>query len=338
MDKVILLCYDIEVDAETKGLMNITRQIQIKLWLSVAIITVMVLVGELLGDTEVIFPEIAALTIGGLIAPKQPWRVDRLRMMILMTVSALLGWSISAFLTIPLFFKVMIGLLLCSAVLMISRTTMLPLMSACVLPILIGAKSIVYPISVVVLTGIIIGSQTLLEKTHLRTAEPPFTPITYQPKAEIIRWIGVFLVFGTMAAVATGMNILFIIAPPLVVAFCELSYPDSPARKNPMAIACVIIICACVGVSSRMLICSIGHLPLTLAALVASVIALYVMMLFKKPFPPAGALAILPMIIDENLLMLYPLEVGGSAIVLIALAMLLGKITQCNQTNQKEKK
>ena len=51
----------------------------------------MIGVSELLGEKEIIFPEITALTVGAIAAPKQSWRVSRVRMMLLIAVCSVLG-------------------------------------------------------------------------------------------------------------------------------------------------------------------------------------------------------------------------------------------------------
>lgn len=286
------------------------------------LITIMVLAGELLHETEIIFPEIAALTVGAWLAPKQPWKVNRLRMLLLMSLSAFSGFAVSALFAVPLYVKLLTGLAICIIILLVSRTTMLPLLSASVLPILTGAKSIFYPISVIILTLVILSGQWIFEKLHIR--EPySFRRVTYHGKEECFRWGMIVSVFAAMASAAVFFNISYIIAPPLVVAFCELTYRDSPARKSPMRIWLLMICCAVSGAALRFLLCTYGGLPLWCAALVISVLILYLMGFLKLFFPPAAALAILPLIIDEGVLFYYPLEVTAGAAVFTLLAMLV---------------
>ena len=51
----------------------------------------MFLVAQVLDDKEVIFPEILALALGAWVSEKQPWKVDRVRMFVLMSISSLVG-------------------------------------------------------------------------------------------------------------------------------------------------------------------------------------------------------------------------------------------------------
>lgn len=58
---------------------------------ALTMILLMVAVAELSGEKEIIFPEMAALTIGMWIVDKQVWRVSRARMVALMTAGAVAG-------------------------------------------------------------------------------------------------------------------------------------------------------------------------------------------------------------------------------------------------------
>ena len=70
---------------------------------ALTMILLMVAVAELSGEKEIIFPEMAALTVGMWIVDKRVWQVSRMRMVILMTVcmtvfgqiaSGSKGWAI----------------------------------------------------------------------------------------------------------------------------------------------------------------------------------------------------------------------------------------------------
>lgn len=296
----------------------------IAIWVSVIMVTGMTFVAELSGEYEIIFPEIAALTIGAWFAEKQPWKVSRKKIMILMSLSAFFGYILSAFISIPIFLKVLIAFVFCAVSLIVTRCTMLPMISACILPVLIGTKSLCYPVSVVVMTAIIISVQWIFEKYNIR-APKKHKPLTYDKKVESLRWIFLFVTISIVAAVAISFNILFIMAPPIIVTFCEFSYTDSKARKSPAIIFVIIAFCACLGACARLLLCHILNLPITAAVFIVIAFVLYIMKFLGKPFPPAGAIALLPFIIDDSLLLIFPFEVMAGSAVLITLSMLFGK-------------
>ncbi len=55
------------------------------------VISVMTGASELLSESEIIFPEIAALATGMLAVPKQSWRADRKRMIVMIAAAAVAG-------------------------------------------------------------------------------------------------------------------------------------------------------------------------------------------------------------------------------------------------------
>lgn len=62
----------------------------------------MVAFAEYTGEREIIFPEVAALVIGGWIVEKQPWKVSKLGMVTLMTLCSMVGIIIVRYVHIPL--------------------------------------------------------------------------------------------------------------------------------------------------------------------------------------------------------------------------------------------
>ncbi|MGN0470104.1 MAG: hypothetical protein ACI4GV_04225 [Acutalibacteraceae bacterium] len=308
-----------------------TLKQNIKIWISVSIITLSVLTAELIGNYEIIFPEIAALASGALVAEKQPWEVSRIKMLVLMSVSAFAGYGLSAFVNIPLFFKVIIGFLFCAVMLLCTRCTIFPMISACILPVLMHTESLYYPVSVIIMTAIIVLVQWLFEKYKLSIPRK-HKPVIYEKKTEALRWIFLFAALAAFAAVATGFNITFIIAPPLIVTLCEFSYTDSKARKKPLIIFFMISLFACMGACVRMVMCQILHLPITLAIFIVTVAIIYISVLMKVIFPPACAVALLPFIIDSKAVFIYPLEIILGSALFITLSMLFGKYIEKRST------
>ncbi|MGN1457824.1 MAG: hypothetical protein ACI4XP_07710 [Acutalibacteraceae bacterium] len=308
-----------------------TLKQNIKIWISVSIITLSVLTAELIGNYEIIFPEIAALASGALVAEKQPWEVSRIKMLVLMSISAFVGYGLSAFVDIPLFFKVIIGFLFCAFMLLCTRCTIFPMISACILPVLTHIESLYYPVSVIIMTAVIVLVQWLFEK-HKLNIPRKHKPVIYEKKTEPLRWIFLFIVLALLAAVATSFDVLFIIAPPLIVTLCEFSYTDSKARKNPLIIFLMILLFACIGVCVRLILCQTLHLPITIAVFIVTVAIMYISVLLKVIFPPACAVALLPFIIDSKFLAVYPFEIMLGSAVFITLSMLFGKFIEKRRT------
>ena len=317
--------------------MTFKKKMNIKIWLSVGLVTLMFFLAEILGEKEIIFPETAALVIGALLSPKHIWRVNREKMLLYMSVSAGVGYYISAYIEdAPMYLKIIVGMLVCMALVLISQTTMLPMISACLLPVLMEVNNIIYPISVIILTTAVVVVQIFLEKKKIKKVYK-YKPIFYDVPLEIKRWIFIIAVMAVMTGLALWLDLKFIIAPPLVVAFCEFTYKKSSARKIPVPVLIMLSLSAFLGAFSRLLLCTALHLPMTIAVIGVITLVLYTMKIVKVYFPPVGAIAILPFIISEDELYFYPVEIILGGIVFIVLAMVFGNLVKPTPEQKTEK-
>lgn len=280
----------------------------------------MVGASELLGEKEIIFPEITALTVGALAAPKQSWRVSRVRMVLLIALCSVIGILIVRFSPLPKPANLAGAFLICQVIYLLSRTSFAPLISAAALPVLMDTETVIYPLSAVTMTILTVLAQALLERFGAYEREQ-FTPL---PLPDRFAWLSVVLRTAAAAVLAFplihfGYN--FCIAPPLLVAFTEFSNPSSKARNKPLKTVLVITGCAFCGAAFRILLCVLLPLPLTLAAVLSVTMALIIMKLAGQYIPPAGALAVLPMIIPAPALLIYPAEILAGATVFMGLSL-----------------
>ncbi len=289
--------------------------------LTLFLVFLMVGSAELLHEKEIIFPEITALAVGALLAPKRSWNTSRIRMLLAITVSAVLGLSISVFLPFPLALKVMLAFLACQILYMYSGTTFAPMISAAVLPVLMGTESIIYPVAAFALTVMVMLAEAIVVKKGLRP-RVEFSPL---PKPGRANWLD-FLLRSILAAVvilaAIVLDMRFCVAPPLLVAFTEFSCRSCSARKKPVRAVLVITACAAAGALSRLLFSVYLGLPLTFSAVLAALLMIVAMRWAGMCLPPAGALAILPLIIPPESLALYPLQIFMGASMFMIGAML----------------
>lgn len=296
---------------------------QIKYMTVGIIILAMVGLSELLGESEIIFPEIAALVTGAWLAEEQPWEVSKGKLVLLMGIASIVGISIVQ-LPFLLFYKVIIGFIFAGACLLLFRCSLLPIISACILPILMGTESIVYPISVVALCLITVVVQYIFEKNRVRSPRKHI-PCNYNIKTELLRWALMTIAIAIVALCSISLNLIYIIAPPLIVTFAELTYKKSSVKVS-VKIFILVAVAAVFGALSRLLIVEALHMPKTVAALIATAIVMLAFNVSKKMFPPAGAIALLPFIIPSEVLLLYPIEVISGCGIFIVLAMPLSKI------------
>jgi len=283
------------------------------------IVVVMVGAAEILQENEIIFPEITAIAVGALMAPKLAWRTNRTRILLLIMVCAVLGVGIVRFLPAALWIKISVAYAVSEVIFLCSGTSFAPMISAIVLPVLLGTESPVYLIAALLLTLLILVCHVLLEKTGIKEA-PAFVP----SRASRQDWIDALVRLALVAPIAfivLRMDARFVIAPPLLVAFTEFSRRESGARKRPITVVAAITLCAMAGAACRWLIHLKLALPLTLAALVAAVLMIAVLSALKAYVPPAGALCILPMLIPAERVALYPLQIFAGACLAMGLSL-----------------
>lgn len=280
----------------------------------------MVGTAELLGEKEIIFPEITALTVGAIAAPKQSWRVSRVRMVLLIAICSVLGILIVRLSPLPKAVNLAGAYLLCQVLYMFSGTSFTPMISAAALPVLMGTETIIYPVSAVMMTILTVLVQYILERRGLYEHEE-FSPVPRPDSFGIISAAVRTVIAAVLAFPLIRLGLNFCIAPPLLVAFTEFSNPASGARKKPVKTVLIITACALSGALFRWSLCVLLGLPMTLAAVMSAAAALTIMKLAGQYIPPAGALGILPMIIPQEALLIYPLEIfaGASVFMLAAL-------------------
>lgn len=292
-------------------------------FISLALAVGMVTASEFFHDKEIIFPEITAITIGALTSPKQSWNTSKLRLLLTITASAVIGVGLVIFIPLALVFKIPLAVLCAITCVTISGTEFLPAISACVLPVLLETRSPVYIGSVVIMTSLILLAQLLLEKLGMRD-KSTFTPVKPDRQLLMLR-IRQIIAASLICVMPVITNEIFFIAPPLIVAFFEMSKPKSKLMEHSYKAALLIIIGAVTGVLSRFVFTEKFGLPLAVSAMAATVVILVAVNRTKMYFPPCGAIATLPFIIPEGALLKFPFEITAGTLVFIAVAYALSK-------------
>ncbi len=289
---------------------------------AVILVVFMILLSEMFQEKEFIFPEITALLIGAWLAPKQVWKTNKKRLVILIGIYAVIGLVLVKYVPIPDYCKILVGFVLCLLGLFLSKTTFAPLISATILPIIIHSESWIYPPFAVLMSILVVTGQSFWEKHGYR--EPfPYQPVHSDAHETLILNIKRFLVVAIAAAAALWVDVPFIIAPPLIVVLVELSSDHPNLRRNAFRLGIITFLCAFGGAYLRIALCQIAHLPLTLCAFFGMVLMLGILRRFQLYFPPAGALTILPLLIDPGKLMVYPFAVLAGFIIFVLAAFFI---------------
>ncbi|MBO6165916.1 MAG: hypothetical protein J6O17_06080 [Eubacterium sp.] len=289
---------------------------------TIVIIIAMVLMADILDNKEIIFPEIAALAVGYMVAPKRSWKVNGKRMVILITGCAIMGVLIVRYAGLGRDLEVPIAFSIAQVIFMFSGTTFAPFVSAIVLPVMMRTTSIIYPIAAFLLTLLIVLFHNLFLKTGIRNDEE-YVPVMLNSVDDIIDTVLRILCVSIVSYISFQVGLNFIVAPPLLVAFTEFSRPRNKTRNKPFRTISVITVCALMGSLCRWLICVKLSFPLVVGTSVAICFMLFIIHYTKMYMPPVGAIVMLSMIIPEETLMSYPIQIFIGSTVIIFLSRLL---------------
>lgn len=81
--------------------------------MTIVIVVIMVLMSEIFKEREFIFPEITALAVGAWLAPKQVWKTNRIKLVILISLYAIFGVILVRYVNIDIYFEVILGFVVC---------------------------------------------------------------------------------------------------------------------------------------------------------------------------------------------------------------------------------
>lgn len=304
---------------------EILKRIRVERYIfAVVMAFAMIVIAELSGEREIIFPEICALTIGAWIAEHQPWVCNKRKMFALVSIASLFGILVTRYVPAPLIVQVCICFAFTGIVLTFTRTTLIPIISACILPVYLGSKSWIYPISVTIMALIIITAQWLMEKYRLKPKNE-YIPCDFSKRAELVKWMKLLLVFGLIALIPFKSHQIFFLAPPLIVTFAEFANPQSKLRNKPFRIIGLMTLASALGCLLREVLNLYLHLPLAICATLACCILFFTFDKVKTLFPPAGAILLIPMILKTTDLAFLPIEVFVGTTVLVYTAKFLFK-------------
>ena len=296
----------------------------IAMGISLAVVAIMVGSAEILWEKEIIFPEITAVAMGALIAPVQSWNTSRTRLFAAIVSAAVAGVCVVRFIPEILILRIAVGLIMAVGVITLSKAGFVPAISACILPILMGTKSPVYVISVVIMTALILISQKALECFGLHE-KYEYRPIG--PSAELLKLRSKQVITVLIICVLPAhFHEIFFIAPPLIVAFFELSGKGSKLMKRKHTAIALMAAAAFTGVTARFFISEKLGLTMTLGAVLSSAVIFVLCRKAKLYFPPCCAISTLPFIIPQTAMIKFPFEVIAGYIILTIAAVIITKI------------
>ncbi|MDM0732601.1 hypothetical protein QTH88_02950 [Clostridium perfringens] len=298
-------------------------------FISLVLILAMVSIAEITGEREIIFPEVAALVVGSWVLEKQPWKVSKVGLVVLMTLCSIVGILIVRYVNLGLTMEVLIGLVFTGLILKLSKTTLVPIISACILPIVLRTETWVYPISVFILTILIVSIKYFIEDYGVSEVREEFKEEiaklernTSLRKKEFIRLFKIFITVGILTYFSVKFNITLLIAPPLIVAFIELTNEHCKFRQRSKSLLLLFIVVAILGFIFRSGFNEYLGLPLWLCTIFLLISLFICLEIFNMYFPPVAAIAVLPMLLTSKQVMFYPFQIAIGCLIFITIAMI----------------
>ena len=311
-------------------------------FISLVLILAMVSIAEITGEREIIFPEVAALVVGSWVLEKKPWKVSKLGLVGLMTLCSIVGVFIVRYVNLGLTMEVLIGLVFTGLILKLSKTTLVPIISACILPIVLRTETWVYPISVFILTILIVSIKYFIEDYGVSEVREEFKEEiaklernTSLRKKEFIRLFKIFITVGILTYFSVKFNITLLIAPPLIVAFIELTNEHCKFRQRSKSLLLLFIVVAILGFIFRIGFNEYLGLPLWLCTIFLLISLFICLEIFNMYFPPVAAIAVLPMLLTSKQVMFYPFQIAIGCFIFITIAMIFFREEKCIVDNFK---
>lgn len=297
------------------------------LGLALAVIGAMVGAAEILKIEDIIFPEAAALTIGFWIAPVCPWRVEPQKGVAMMVIAGVLGYGISALLPAPLLVKIAAGYGCGAALIVLSRSSLYPVFSAVMLPVILGVDTSAYVAAVAVLASVIL---LLSGAVHGGAgAAQPEQEGALPVKVQLIRF-GLLLAFVLILAVlGVRLGHMMFIAPPLIVGAAGIV--DNPKPIPILLLVKILILCAAaavLGAGCRLVLTETMGIAAWISAAAAFALVLLLAWRWGLWFPPAGAVTLLAYLVPARGLPTYFLWIALGAAALGASAVAVRLITK----------
>ncbi|MGI6554553.1 MAG: hypothetical protein ACOX2P_04100 [Bacillota bacterium] len=306
---------------------------------AIVLVVSMFAAAEFVGDLEIIFPEISALAVGAWVMEKTPWKGPRINFWLSPTLAAFTGMAILKIFPYNSLLMITATLFLVIVQIELLNSEVFPSISAAILPIIVQANSWIYPISVCIMAGIIACGKAFLDKTSglKEKADSVELDIDSNQKVQnsVKYWLKISAAVILIAAAALNFDVRFILAPPLIVVFIELTQPHSLLREKPVKVLLLIVLAALSGVLWLVLVVEFLNLPLWVFSILAMAWLFMLYHWIGVQLPPAGAITLLPAIVPVESLFWYPLQVTFGCILFIIISLYFFSRREYNVTEEE---
>jgi hypothetical protein len=275
--------------------------------IALAYIAIIAEIAVATGAFYILFPELGALSHDIFTRPRGSWASAPLLLVITPVLTAVLGTLVTRSLPYG-YFSVMLTVCGALAIILALRSPIAPAISAGLLPLTLGVRSLWYPAGIVFGTTLLavlsfIWKQMSVDQNTVVASEDEDTA----PGAESYwRLLPLLALVLAAAFVVKLTNLRFVLFPPLVVIGFEMFIHTKhcPWATRTLSLPIVCTLTAAGGLFCR------RYLGVGAAGSVSSMAwGILILRIFDLHVPPALAVALLPQVIDSPTA-LYPVAVG----------------------------
>lgn len=287
----------------------------------------MVFTAEFTGEKEIIFPEIAALAVGSFLTERFAWRASWPRMIICLELCSLIGVGVVRYGPESMWAQITLAYVGAQLVLMFSRTSLAPMISASILPVITQTRSAVDLISALAFTCLIVILRIALEKFSIKETNN-FSPAPWPNINDWETFAFRTVCVACLAYIFMPLGLRFCLAPPLLVAFTELCRKECKVGDKRLQVIALITLCAIAGAACRYVIAIKAGLPLTVSAVIVGMAMIALICRSHIYFPPAGPMVIVALLPSDSALFLYPAEIFLGIAVMSLLSFIWVNFTE----------
>ncbi|MEO5325331.1 hypothetical protein PV773_18665 [Mesorhizobium sp. CC13] len=275
---------------------------------AIGFIVAMVLAAAVVGDAEIILPEIAAMAVALWAYREKGWVRQPEKIFIAPSATAVIGFSVNL-LDIPYVAKLVLVLFLMAALLRLMKSNFAPSLATGVLPIVTNATHASFLIAIFATTLVLMLGVLVF---RLNKGVPRNAPVNYRYMLVFLAlhliWIGV--------AVAAGYPQMAVIPPITVVVYESLQMPMYMAKMAMKQIA-VLTLSATIG---TLLYLNIDSWVLVAAFDMA--IVYLILRVFSARIPAAYAFPLLPFVFPAESVPQLPYAAAVVSAFLFGLVLL----------------
>ncbi|MGO1817678.1 MAG: hypothetical protein ACTHZ1_12215 [Sphingobacterium sp.] len=275
----------------------------------------MVLLSLMVGNKEVILPELAALSIGTLVYMKKEWRTKPWDLFKLPTITATIGFFVNQF-NIPVVGKLILTFLGMMIVLAAAKNFLAPALATGLLPVITNCSSWEFMLAIVVFTFILaLCIHLRRHKAILEPAEEEEVRSTdfFLYLSVIIGWFSICFYTGRMEMAAI---------PPVIVVALESMGSKQLSVGTWSKQVLTLTLSAFIGATAITFFAD--HILIGAALSILGVSLLLALFQFK--LPPAFAMGLLPLVLPAQQPLIFTVNVLLMALAVLGSVYLLKNI------------